>query len=53
MFQNRKIAKDKAKETVGKRDYKTEAGGRSAETQITNRTERQLDEWVRKNVGLD
>jgi hypothetical protein len=53
MFQNRKAAERKAQEITRDRDYKTGSGKRSAQTQITNRKERELDEWVRKNVGLD
>lgn len=53
MFQNRKAAERTAKETVADRNYKTEAGRKSATTQITNRTEREIDDWTRKNVGLD
>lgn len=53
MFQNREIAEDKASKTVSDRDYKTDSGRKSAQTQIANRKERQLDTWTRNNVGLD
>lgn len=53
MFQNRKAAEEQAKNTVSTRDYKTEAARKSATTQITNRQERAIDDWTRKNVGLD
>lgn len=52
MFQNRKAAEEKAEKVVQGRDYKTEAARKSATTQITNRKEREFDDWTRKNVGL-
>lgn len=53
MFQNRKAAEQKAQKATSSRDYKTERGRKSAQTQITNRTEREIDKWTRRNVGLD
>lgn len=53
MFQNRDAAEHKATEKVRTREYKTEAARKSATTQIANRTEREIDEWTRQNVGLN
>lgn len=53
MFQNRKAAERQANGKTSNRDYKTEAARKSATTQITNRKEREIDDWTRKNVGLD
>jgi hypothetical protein len=53
MFENRKAAERKAQKAVEKRDYKSASGKKSAQTQITNRKEREIDEWTRNNVGLD
>lgn len=53
MFQNRKAAEEQAKDKVRGRDYKTAAARKSATTQITNRKERDIDDWTRKNVGLN
>ena len=53
MFQNRAAAKKQAQQKVSGRTYKTEAARKSATTQITNRQEREIDDWTRKNVELD
>jgi hypothetical protein len=53
MFLNRNAAEQQAAKTVENRDYKTPSGRKSATTQITNRKEREFDDWTRKNVGLD
>lgn len=52
MFTNRQVAQERADRVVGERVYKSKSGRKSAQTQITNRKEREIDDWTRENVGL-